>query len=62
MIIIRFILICLIVYLLVKGFVRSLYLEDPPQRNPEPPETRKKTSTKKVSKEVGEYIDYEEVE
>jgi large-conductance mechanosensitive channel len=57
MIIIRFILICLIVYLLVKGFIRSLYLEDPPQqRRQEPP-----PPVKKVSKEIGEFVDYEEV-
>lgn len=57
MIIIRFILICLIVYLLVKGFLQSLSLEDAPkQRRQEPP-----PPVKKVSKEIGEYVDYEEV-
>jgi hypothetical protein len=59
MIIIRFILIILIVYLLVKGFVQSFYLEDPP-RKPEP--RNDKPPEKKVSKEVGEFIDYEEVD
>lgn len=60
MIIIRFILIFLIVYLLVKGFLRSLSLEDPPQP---PRETKKpKEPEKKISKEIGEYIDYEEVD
>lgn len=60
MILIRFILICLIVYLLVKGFIRSLYLEDPPPN----PSQRKddNPSKKKISKDVGEYVDYEEVE
>lgn len=59
MIIIRFILISLIVYLLLRGFVQSLFLEDPPRK----PEARKdnKPVKKKVSKEVGEYIDYEEI-
>lgn len=60
MIIIRFILICLIVYLLVRGFIQSFYLEEPPRR----PEPRKNPPSpkKKISKDVGEYIDYEEVE
>lgn len=62
MILIRFILICLIVYLLVKGFVRSLFLEDPPERDRRPSPRQDKSQEKKVSKEVGEYIDYEEVE
>jgi len=59
MILIRFILIFLIVYLLVRGFIQSLYLGEPPRkpkpRNDTPPK-------KKISKKVGEYIDYEEVE
>lgn len=59
MIIIRFILIFLIVYLLLRGFIRSLFLEDPP-RTPEPRKDDK-IKKKKVSKEVGEYIDYEEL-
>lgn len=58
MIIIRFILICLIVYLLVKGFIQSLYLDDPPrQKHEEAP----KSPVKRISKEIGEYVDYEEV-
>ena len=61
MIIIRFILICLIVYLLVKGFIRSFYLEDPPERTHEP-ESRKKVPEKKISRNVGEFVDYEEVD
>jgi hypothetical protein len=48
------------VYLLVKGFIRSLYPEEPrdeshERRKDDPPK-------KKVSKDVGEYIDYEEIE
>ncbi|HEX2970571.1 MAG TPA: hypothetical protein VHO46_15845 [Bacteroidales bacterium] len=59
MILIRFILICLIVYLLLRGFVQSFFLEDPPSA----PERRKeKPPKKKISKDVGEYIDYEEVD
>lgn len=59
MIIIRFILIFLIVYLLLRGFVQSLFLEDPP-RTPEPRKDEK-PKKKKISREVGEYIDYEEI-
>ncbi|MGE5420959.1 MAG: hypothetical protein ACM3UT_12285 [Chloroflexota bacterium] len=60
MIIIRFILIFLIVYLLLRGFIQSLFLEDPPR----PPQQRNDPQQKKkgISKEVGEFIDYEEVE
>jgi hypothetical protein len=60
MIIIRFILIFLIVYLLLRGFIQSLFLEDPPR----PPEPRNERPPKKkgISKEVGEFIDYEEVD
>ena len=59
MIIIRFILIFLIVYLLVRGFIKSLFLENPSRT----PEQRRndKDPKKKISKEVGEFIDYEEV-
>lgn len=60
MIIIRFILIFLIVYLLLRGFIQSLFLEDPPrhpeQRKDKPPQK------KRISRDVGEYVDYEEVD
>lgn len=61
MIIVRTILILMIVYLLVKGFIRSLYLEDPPDREPRR-DDKQKSTPKKVSKEIGDYVDYEEVE
>lgn len=61
MILIRFILIFLIVFLLVKGFIRSLFLEDPPEKKQET-DKHEKEPTKKISKEVGEFIDYEEVD
>ena len=61
MILIRFILIFLIVYLLVKGFIRSLFLEDPPEKMQET-KKHEKEPVKKISKEVGEFIDYEEVD
>lgn len=59
MIIIRFILIFLIVYLLLRGFVQSLFLNDT-QSTPEPRKDDR-TKKKKISKEVGEFIDYEEI-
>lgn len=61
MILIRFILIFLIVYLLVKGFIKSLFLDDPHEKVQEP-QKNKKEPVKKISKEVGEFIDYEEVD
>jgi hypothetical protein len=47
------------VYLLVKGFVRSLYPDDPPDNRQDKSRNDPK---KKISRNVGEYIDYEEVE
>ncbi len=61
MLLIRFFLISLIVYLLVRSFLRSLAVNEPENRKPEP-EKRNNIIIKKVSKEVGEYVDYEEVE
>lgn len=58
MIIIRFILIFLIVYLLVRGFIKSLFLEDNSAQEP----VRDRRKDKKISKNVGEYVDYEEVD
>jgi hypothetical protein len=62
MIIIRFLLICLIVYLLVRGFMKSLFPEEktpPPgfKDYPKPP----RPNSQKVSKKIGEYVDYEEI-
>jgi hypothetical protein len=59
MILVRYILILLIVYLLLKGFIKSLSMEDPQEKlfrdypKPKPP-------SQKVSKKIGEYVDYEE--
>jgi len=61
MLLIRFLLISLIVYLLVRSFLRSLEINEPENRKPEP-EKRNNVTIKRVSKEVGEYVDYEEVE
>ena len=57
MILIRFFLISLIVYLIVRSFMRfskeseSVKQQDPNDHN----------DTKKVSKSIGEYVDFEEI-
>lgn len=61
MIIVRFILIIMIVYLLVRGFVRSFYLEDKPDPSSKK-DTGKGPGSKRISKKVGEYVDYEEID
>jgi hypothetical protein len=60
MILIRYILIGLIVYLIVRLFTRYGDGDGPPT-SPNDPNKNGKQETKKVSKEIGEYIDYEEV-
>jgi hypothetical protein len=61
MILIRLALIGLIVYLLVRSFLRSGE-EDKQSSNNQDPERKDSFTTKKVSKKIGEYIDYEEVD
>jgi hypothetical protein len=58
MILIRYLLIGLIVYLLVRSFVR---FGDGPDKRQDGIKSNDKQAGKKVSKEIGEYIDYEEV-
>ncbi len=48
----------LIVYLIVRAFVK---FGDGRDKRPDSFKSRDKQSTKKISKEVGEYIDYEDV-
>jgi hypothetical protein len=58
MLLVRYILIFLIVYLLVRGFIRSFYIDDKPEsrlRDEGDP------SRKKISPKVGEFVDYEEI-
>jgi len=57
---IRFFLISLIVYLLVRSFSRYFNDEEEPRQNQDPAQNNIKNG-KKISKEVGEYVDYEEV-
>lgn len=56
---IRFILVCLIIYLLIRSFVRYNQADDEVQHNSSP--ENKAVKGKKISKGIGEYIDYEEV-
>lgn len=61
MILIRFALIGLIVYLLLRSFMRYGQ-EDSQSAQNQTPGNNDKGSTKKVSKKIGEYVDYEEVD
>ncbi len=59
MILFRVALICLIIYLIVKSFGR-FGKNEPPVTDQKP--ENKNDGTKKISKEIGEYVDYEEVD
>lgn len=61
MILIRFILICIIIYLLVRSFVR-FFAEQSSRSDEIHEEERRRKKKTGVSKEIGEYIDYEEVD
>jgi hypothetical protein len=56
---IRAILIGLIIYLLVRSFVR--YWENDSIENREQDQESKGNKIKRVSKDVGEFVDYEEI-
>jgi large-conductance mechanosensitive channel len=60
MILIRFVLVAIIIYLLVRSFVR-FFAEEEDKRQYMEREREKKEKPKGVSKEIGEFIDYEEV-
>mgnify|MGYP001234997186 CR=1 FL=1 len=60
MILIRYILICIIGYLIIRSFIMYSEVGKPSAGKPGP-EKKNKVPVKKVSKEIGEYIDYEEV-
>lgn len=60
MILIRYFLICLVGYLIVRSFVR-FNEEEKRSADKHTPEKKDKVPVKKVSKEIGEYIDYEEI-
>ena len=58
---IRFFLISLIIYLIVRSFAKMVGGSEEGNHNPEP-EKEKGKPVKGVPKEIGEYIDYEEVD
>jgi hypothetical protein len=60
MILLRYLLIGLIVYLIVRSFARFGNTSGP-SANQSGKDNNGRQVTKKVSKEIGEYIDYEEV-
>lgn len=60
MILIRYLLICIIGYLIVRSFVK--FREQEKFSEGKRGEVKKDNDTaKKVSKEIGEYVDYEEI-
>jgi len=59
MTLVRFILIGCIIYLIIRSLIRIGETEGPPVRKPE---KDKKSAGKKISKEIGEYVDYEELD
>jgi len=61
MILLRYALIGLIIYLLVRSFMRFGNEQHASSGNAEP-EKKTDTPKKKISKEIGEVIDYEEIE
>jgi large-conductance mechanosensitive channel len=61
MVLIRFILISLIIYLIVRSFAK-LGETDQSATHKSGPESSNNINTKGVSKKIGEYIDYEEVD
>jgi hypothetical protein len=60
MILIRYILICVIGYLVVRAFVNFSH-EEKTAADKHDPGKKDKVPQKKVSKRIGEYIDYEEM-
>jgi large-conductance mechanosensitive channel len=58
---IRFILVGIIIYLLVRSFVRY-FAEQETETRKSGQDNRNEAKTKGVSKEIGEYVDYEEVD
>jgi CRISPR/Cas system CMR-associated protein Cmr3 (group 5 of RAMP superfamily) len=60
MIFLRYILICIIGYLIVRSFIRW-GVEEKSSTGKHFRENKNKATDKKISKEVGEYIDYEEI-
>ena len=61
MFLIRFILVFLIVYLIIRAFI--MYgKEEKPFKDKSEPDSQVKRGGKKISREIGEYIEYKEVD
>ncbi len=60
MILIRYLLLCIIGFLIIRAFV-NFGEEDSSSGHKRETIKKDKASQKKVSKEIGEYIDYEEI-
>ena len=60
MILVRFFLISLIVYLLVRSFMR-FGKEGEPEKQKERNDSNDRNDSKRVSKSIGEYVDFEEI-
>lgn len=60
MILIRFVLISVIIYLIIRSFVN--YGKEGNPASPKSDNENRNTTGKKVSKEIGEYVDYEELD
>jgi hypothetical protein len=59
MILIRYLLICVIGYLIIRAFVK--FGQEKSSQEGHESIRKDKEAQKKVSKEIGEYIDYEEI-
>ena len=59
---IRFVLVTIIIYLLVRSFARYFEKKDTSDHDHHDHDREKNSKSKGVSKEVGEYVDYEEVD
>ncbi len=60
MILVRFLLISLIVYLIIRSFIRYGNGNEP-ENHQKRAEDKGKSENKKISKSIGEYVDYEEM-
>lgn len=59
---IRFILVSIIIYLIIRSFVRFFEEQKTTSHHKQEPDNNNKTKNRGISKEIGEYIDYEEID
>jgi hypothetical protein len=60
MLLFRYFLIGLIIYLFIRSFIR--FGEDAGEKRSAEPHNKKSKSSKRIPKEIGVYVDYEEVD